>query len=304
MYVRSPTRRSRPVWLARRSRRAKRPEPNDEIQTRGWFRTIGELRNSLLVGASLLYLLGYAMWAAHAWDKNLGLLPLLDSQYFVAGLFPAATLWLAFYGFKGGMWLIGILEAHLGLDKTGWPLYVSRTVISVFGVAFVVFLVSDSEWFVKFSPSYAESIFVVSGFIFVVSGFVVVSAVEPVLQFFRKGMVVYFVFAFSALGFAYSFLVLKSLPQELGGARPRCASISAPRSVVSKETLNQIFSSNTGTDEIVQSDKVAVLYSGSYLLVTALDPDATDKKNESIVHELPRNIVKGITWYPNCPAIP
>jgi hypothetical protein len=47
---------------------------------------LGRIRDGLLVIGALLYGFGYASWAAYAWLNNLGPMPGLDAQYFVAGI--------------------------------------------------------------------------------------------------------------------------------------------------------------------------------------------------------------------------
>ena len=53
------------------------------------LKRLGEVRDGLLVAASLLYTLGYLVRSFNAWQYKLGLLPAVQSQYFVAGLVPA-----------------------------------------------------------------------------------------------------------------------------------------------------------------------------------------------------------------------
>ena len=49
---------------------------------------LGSYRDGLLVLASVLYLSGYAIWSVIAWRSELGPIPVLDAQYFVAGAPP------------------------------------------------------------------------------------------------------------------------------------------------------------------------------------------------------------------------
>ncbi len=53
---------------------------------------IGNLRDTLLVGAGTVYILGYLTWSISAYSQDLGLLPALEAQYFMAGIVPAAIL--------------------------------------------------------------------------------------------------------------------------------------------------------------------------------------------------------------------
>ena len=48
------------------------------------FEWLGSRRNGFLVGLAVIYGLGYLVWAVNSWMNNLGFLPALDFQYFVA----------------------------------------------------------------------------------------------------------------------------------------------------------------------------------------------------------------------------
>jgi len=55
---------------------------------------LGELRDGLLLLAGFVYLLGYTSWANYALTTRIGLVPVLDAQYFAAGIVPALILLL------------------------------------------------------------------------------------------------------------------------------------------------------------------------------------------------------------------
>src|SRR5690349_2113251 len=47
---------------------------------------LGSVRDGLLILLSLVYALGYSVWAINAYSRNLGLLPALQFEYFIAGV--------------------------------------------------------------------------------------------------------------------------------------------------------------------------------------------------------------------------
>lgn len=63
-----------------------------------WMKQIGGLRDGFLVIASVLYILGYIIWSVSAFQSDLGLLPAIESQYFIAGIVPTLILWLVYIG--------------------------------------------------------------------------------------------------------------------------------------------------------------------------------------------------------------
>jgi hypothetical protein len=62
-------------------------------------------RDLVLVVAALTYPIGFLIWSIHAWKQDLGLLPVINSQYIMAGLFPLL--------FLGGCGLLVYLELTL-----------------------------------------------------------------------------------------------------------------------------------------------------------------------------------------------
>jgi hypothetical protein len=68
-------------------------------ETNNWrewlLSNVGTVRDLALVAAAVTYAVGFIIWAIHAWNNDLGLLPTLDSQYIIAGLPPILLLSLA-----------------------------------------------------------------------------------------------------------------------------------------------------------------------------------------------------------------
>lgn len=61
----------------------------------GRLRQLGDYRDAVLVCASFVYLLGYVSWAFYAGRYGLGMVPVLDAQYLVAGLVPTLIVGVA-----------------------------------------------------------------------------------------------------------------------------------------------------------------------------------------------------------------
>ena len=56
------------------------------------IKRIGTLRDGVLTSVGVVYIFGYGVWAYNAWRNNLGLLPALQFQYFVAGFLALAAI--------------------------------------------------------------------------------------------------------------------------------------------------------------------------------------------------------------------
>ncbi len=70
-----------------------------------WIKRIGKFRDSFLVLAGGLYVLGYVVRSISGFNNNLGFLPAFESQYLIAGIVPAIVI-LAFYFLISVTWWI------------------------------------------------------------------------------------------------------------------------------------------------------------------------------------------------------
>lgn len=257
---------------------------------------LGELRNGILVSASMVYILGYMIWAFHAWISNLGLLPLIDSQYFIAGILPAAVLVIVFWAVVNTRRFVDFTAAFLDPSRGGWRSPLSKAVSTIFYVSPVVFIVAgkieDLESISDEVRAIADRVSIIAVFVFLFSSFLYPRSPLPA-RAHRYFFIGYFIFVGLALGIAVSLSLPGWLPQEFGGTRERCGVIAVARTDLPVDLSKEIFISNSpGTETeaaVMQSNRLHVLYSGSHLLFRQPGDD-------SKTYELPRRIVKGITW--------
>jgi hypothetical protein len=81
-----------------------------------FLKSIGSLRDGILVCGGLIYFCGYFVWSLVAWQHNLGQMPIFDSQYFVAGIPVLISFIILFY-------LLGRMKHFLIED---WPAWIAR----------------------------------------------------------------------------------------------------------------------------------------------------------------------------------
>src|SRR2546422_6485383 len=81
---------------------------------------LGEARDDLLVIAAALYGVGYLVWALHASRYNLGLLPAIESQYFIAGIAPTLVIVVAYKLTVLVERGLDLIRKALGPDAVGW----------------------------------------------------------------------------------------------------------------------------------------------------------------------------------------
>jgi len=231
----------------------------------GWLQIpskyLGQVQKPLITIAGALYIVGYLGWCLFAWLNNVSLLPVLSSQYIMSG----GILGLFFFGIFGLLywqkrvndtpskenritrWLIFVAPSFtfLVLLITVSVLLNTRSAFDGWRQGFVVFLIimgaasylllvpiptaeKDVECIKKlysnklndplkkqldkFCDTLAER----------------VSSIEPNYDKYRKGTirVLYIV------GSVIMYLAFLSLPQQVGGARSRCAHL-----FIDKDTL-------------------------------------------------------------------
>jgi uncharacterized membrane protein len=62
--------------------------PDQKRTLRARLLATAELRDAVLFGATACYVCGYLTWAVYSADRELGVLPPLEGQYFLAGIIP------------------------------------------------------------------------------------------------------------------------------------------------------------------------------------------------------------------------
>ncbi len=193
---------------------------------------IKDLRDGLIVVTASAYLLGYVSWAYFAWTHELGLIPALDAQYFLAGIFP--TLVIA--AFCGLAWIVFLAARSTmrppseKLKKLSWILGVVGGVLVIAGLIGLMTLPTPL--------SILPLVMVLTGTPFLIAeGFVEKGIWHKIYQWFQ-------LFALSiALILLAAILILKyatewfpNLPHEFGGPSARLVQFDLDTAQLSKPT--------------------------------------------------------------------
>jgi hypothetical protein len=263
------------------------------------------VRDAFLVSAGLLYLLGYAVWSMHAWRNNLGLLPLLEAQYLLAGFIVACILlggvacaWVAW-------WVRERIPGTLTPERarTGWRKVLRRAWLTVIVASFAGLLIADADW-VKQRYAVPETVAVTFAGILISAALFLLPALEgvpdkPYQKFFHRLMSLYsvlFIVIFALLFQVKAFDVYTShWPQELAGPRPRCAYVDFDVVKFAPETAAQLLPPSTVQDSsarIVRSDPLQIFFAGNTLLVKPTR--AAGPADET--YEIDQDAVATITW--------
>lgn len=276
----------------------KTDEKQGEDTRTGLLDWLGNRKDALLVLVPVLYGLGYLIWSINALRNNLGWLPALDLQYFLAGIVPAAVLWATITFLKHNRQIQEFFFKFLvpAMKKPSFKWF-ARMVIYVVGTFFFI-----SVWifFRRLAPFERYSYLVlmnVVGYFYLIFGMAVERA-KP-----KKTRFTDFVFAVETnlcgITAAACFILLyvsfiyPNLPQELGGLKPRRAYIDMAKEQISQQMLNELCSDTAvlGNTRVVRSKELNIFFAGSsFLLVRPCDVDTNQ------THELQRNVVRAITW--------
>jgi hypothetical protein len=271
---------------------------------------IGELRDGLLVTATILYILGYIIWAINAWQWNLGLLPVLESQYFLAGIVPALSLAASYFAaIRGFPLLRKKVIIFLKPSETGW----NRPLSAVFLYAALA-LMLITAYYTKFGsiiPIMGPSKSVLwLGLIDLLILFAILSIVllPPHWKSTRWGTIfspLLAILLFFEIMWLYIFYVYPLIPQEFGGPQARCAYLDIVKAQVSNETLEAITPTNAtmADSQVVRSTPVGVFFSGNDFIL--VKPYVEEQEGSSSTYsiwgnaktyEIRRSAVKAITW--------
>ncbi len=218
------------------------------------------LRDALLIVTPLVYILGYLSWAVHAAWNKLGLLPAVDAQYFVAGILPVLILGV-------GAWL-GALVWRFSLWSATNPserrLKWSRGIFFV-GLALIVvgFGIAKPLENTKLGP-WAEIVGMSGAYIFMAGALLggAAEGADKFLRLYSLGVVWLIVLFIPVLMLIfYVERVFPTLPQEVGGPKPRCVTLDISAQDISTDTRAILFGQNSSPDtkERVRRSKPAML---------------------------------------------
>jgi len=280
-----------------------------------WLRDAGNLRDGFLVTAAVFYFLGYIVWAINAYRNNLGLLPGLDFQYFIAGA-PAVLIILALYLLIAACRLLrGKVRRWIGSSPTGGRLYLCRAMFLLALLAGFLIIVPPTGWFKAVFPHFTHGTWLAIGaalMIMVSYPFVTQLATikdEPASK--RKTLrlllveifsslvglflgllaIVYaamFFIALAAIALIYCVELYPKIPQEFGGARPSYAYLDVVKSQMSNETIAGVLpiDANKSQEAVVRSVRLEVLFSGSDIMLV---------RSQGKVYKLSKGIIQTVT---------
>ncbi len=244
------------------------PAPKSKLEL---VNRLGEIRDSLLVLASGLYFLGYLSWAFYAWEHQLGLLPVLDAQYFAAGVFPAVILlifgllvrWL----FAAPQW--AKKAPSESQEKVGYYLGVAGTLFLFTGVILSQFV----------SKAWGLTLFYIGAVFGYASAILLRQKGSKFLQVIGL-FSIWIMVVIGSLWLLLSYVErwFPALPQEWGGPKPRCVRLDIDTAKISQETLGKILPDELSKDAkgVCRSKSLQMIFDGSEFVLLGDNFDAVE----------------------------
>lgn len=293
-----------------------------------WLKQLGSFRDGLFVIVSIVYITGYTIWSLIAWIHKLGPVPVLDAQYFSAGVPPLLAITVI-------TMFIRLLKVSM-LEK--WPDWVGslslkyKILINAGVMAFYLLLTAFILMMEKLDiPESGELRIVIVVVVLVLmliavlllqqgelmvsllqwvkaraSSSSVAESTSKITYFFKpfvwieRGYKLFFLYLIPIIAIIvgvtfYINTLYPSIPQELGGARPRCVQLDLVKSGFSETTLRVLLPPReiTANSKVVRSRELGLLFSGSnYLIVSVLN--AEHRLGQKF--DISRSAVNAIIW--------
>jgi hypothetical protein len=255
-------------------------------------RYLNHVRNAALIVVPSLYAFGALVWSLHAANYRLGPLPLADTQYFNAGIpvaviigFGIATV-LAVRAGRGRikLWLAGPRRNWArSLFRRGWFSYVIVLVIlwqwlkldAQPSAVWAGMALLPSLWVMDFTDPEARVMHAMSTFhSYFIPLFLVITSLA-----------------------IYVYVIFPVVPQEIGGARPRCAQFDLVPDQLSQSTRQELLPTGVRSEgsSLVRSEPVAVFFETESFVLMRTIPGSMDAAPHNL-YKIRTAEVHNIMW--------
>jgi len=249
---------------------------------------VGLLKDAVVAVGGFVYLLGYLVWSYYAWRYDIGPVPALQGQYFVAGIAVCIV-----FGAAGCLAYLIIRAADVS-----WPRYLDSRTPAVrrllFGLAIAILLLAVVVVLVAVNARFVATMIAVTLLPFVLSALRATSHLSRKL--IRVALIGY-------IGSMTMFAVLQLIeqwyplwPQELGGGKPRFAYVTIYKSAVGNGGLAYLVSDQRRDSDVVQTRPLFVLVRTNDYLIVSPDPPNRRFHGENARTEIPTKAIAGIVW--------
>jgi hypothetical protein len=252
-----------------------------------------KLRDLALAGAAGTYAVGFIVWSIHASINNLGLLPVLDSQYIIAGLVPIILAGFGvaavYFGKKRVptnprlLWVTSVSKIPLIIILITivciYVLFVLGKLLSIVGFPFLDNIVDPYVRAPYATWEYAVyPVIMLFGYISFLLNIVLLPSDRPsaTSRFFDNNSLRIFLMMVPIMAF-YVLYFYPLIPHSFSGVKPRCAYLDIDISKISADSRSALFSTDEDMSIIRRSDAVDVYYAGdNWILVKKAPTDSRD----------------------------
>jgi len=306
----------------------------DTVQAR--LKAIGVLRDAAIVAGACLYALGYVVWAVYAFRHGLGQLPAIEFQYLSAGVVPAMSALLLVSTVRALLWLHTRIPVWLAPEITGWPRAARGVIFGLFHLSVPVLVVMNagsaepnqplrerlgkmaavgmlttmvllppvsarkSEETRAFGnsghPLLLRIVHALSDFL--VSGGILGPLLVKFYVFLARAYVLLLVSVMVLAGLAFFIEnIYPNIPQELGGAQPRCGVLDLVAADLAIETRRSLVpqTPSNGAASVVRSTELYVFFMTSDFLLVRSRKNLDDRE---LTYQVARSAVRSIAWCP------
>lgn len=281
------------------------------------------LKTSIFDIAAIIYGLGLVNWSIYAYSNSLGVVPALDTQYFVAGIGPFLMMLIIYYAVTSKFSFPGRIILALRNFRRTFRRVAPRKVRLTIPLLYIAAIITTAFFIIRNIEKGLIGRICIS---FVTVCLVVVCIVSfkrirdatPVN--YRRAKLLFVARSKSAFlntsvmlanytkflitSYAlilipvYSLLIYPEIPLELGGARPKPCVIECKKACFNHLTNSVLFNDTTGN--VLRSKTIDVFYSNSDKLIIKAygmfdKPDPDSLRTEHVL-EIKRDDIILIDW--------
>ncbi len=256
----------------------------------GWWPTVERLRDLLLVVGTVLYIGGYLARSIAAQLFTSASWPALDSQYFVSGVPPLLILGI----FLVTVTVIQKAKKRMHSFVLNNDMHPAARLLRGIAILWVAVAVAS----LAYRPFDSGARFLLQLFQF--GALLVIDLAAPGVPNVRALGAIYEVIVpllYTILVLWLIVVLLRFMPQELGGIQPRCAQLDLLAAELNPALVQRLGAPDAASAgaPIVRSMKLDLLYSGSATVIVSLPTSQSSLARREAI-EIDRSFVRAIVW--------
>lgn len=233
-----------------------------------------------MVLAGLAYVLGYLSWAMYASDRGLGLVPVLDAQYFAAGVLPSVIVATACFT---GWWLRWVGRwVRKPVSPFGAKM---RSLLELIGLICTLAGGILYLFFKRSLPVLSGVMFVIGAVVLVTSAFLSRDKIDVWYHRFVLGQAWFSLPLVGMVAFLlYAAKVFPVLPQAFGGPRPQRVQLDIDVSKISPATLHLLAPEwqSQANLSVARSRTLRLIFQSRDYVFLQIDDEGSSAPNQSL----------------------